>query len=599
MGCDTRNAAWRVVLSLAVAAGLTGHGISAQTTTSTQPQFKGIWEPVSFTEDLDLNDVFFVTADVGWAVGKSGTIIHTKNGGAKWTAQLGGDPASTDAEIKKLRFLDEYRGWAVQERKLLHTTHGQDWEEVPGRLPERLGDYTFVSPTRGVAAASSTIYQATPTEVFLTEDGGRSWRKVAQCQLRVMIDGVNRNVSCGISRIHFPTPDVGYLVGYSPCAGMGCGGPPVLGKTVDGGATWEFKLGPGDVASAQPEDAFFTDERHGIVKVGTYQHGKIFSTSDGGETWKGVVGSPGQWLRFADPEVGWAFEREQLSYTTDGGARWNSRPHRFPVEPEAISFPRRDRAYVVGEHGMVFRYSVVPAAKATPAGVMTTAAMPTFSSPLDGQVAQLEQVVDSLQAMVQLLPDTAKPTDQAAGAAGGAASDVAMTADTPLDTPQPAASAFTAKCCGKGFARIETMLGAIAVTLPQLMGNYKNTNLLLAAVRMLADLPGQFRSVKGGLAAFRTATDRGTAIAALAQVTAAIDTLKAQARAALQKELPPPAATGDAPEAESSSAQAVKETSAAVVESVTGNAVAKEKSKTADGNKKKLGGLLKRRLLSR
>jgi len=545
MSCEIRRRGWRLVLSVAVAAGLTTAS-AAQTPAAPKPQFKGIWEPVSFTEDLDLNDVFFVTAEVGWAVGEGGTIIHTKDGGATWTAQLGGDPASTDDKITMLRFVDEYRGWAVQGRKLLHTKNGAEWEEVPGALPERLGDYTFVSPTRGIAAASSTIYQATPTELFLTEDGGRSWKKVAQCALRVMIEGVNRNVTCGIARIHFPTPETGYLVGYPACEGMGCGGPPVLGKTVDGGATWEFKLGPGELASAQPQDVFFTDERNGVVRVGTSYAGKIFATSDGGETWKGVVGTPGQWLRFADPEVGWGFEREKMSFTTDGGARWNSRPHRFPAEPAAFSFPRRDRAYVVGEHGMVFRYSVVPAAKATPPAVLTTVAMPSFSSPLDGQVAQLEQVVDSLEQMVELLPESAPAPDKPGGAAGGATADVAAAGDAPLDAPLPAASAFTAKCCGKGSIRLEAMLGAIATTLPQLIGKYKNTNLLLAAVRMMADMPGQFRSVKSGLAAFRTATDRGTATAALAQVTAAIDSLKTQANAALQKQLPPPAGAEEA-----------------------------------------------------
>ena len=34
---------------------------------------KGIWEPVSYPQDLRLTDVFFVTS--GWAAGYGGTIL--------------------------------------------------------------------------------------------------------------------------------------------------------------------------------------------------------------------------------------------------------------------------------------------------------------------------------------------------------------------------------------------------------------------------------------------------------------------------------------------------------------------------------------------
>ena len=70
--------------------------LDAQRTAAAKPAFKGIWEPVSYSEDLDLADVYFVTIDVGWAAGEAGTIIKTTDGGATWTPVLGGDPASTE-----------------------------------------------------------------------------------------------------------------------------------------------------------------------------------------------------------------------------------------------------------------------------------------------------------------------------------------------------------------------------------------------------------------------------------------------------------------------------------------------------------------------
>jgi hypothetical protein len=74
-------------------------------------------------------------------------------------------------------------------------------------------------------------------------------------------------------------------------------------------------------------------------------------------------------MAFADPEVGWAFGANKMSFTTDGGTRWNSRTIAFPAEVTAFSLPRRDRGYVVGEHGMIYRYRIVPSAQNVPKSI--------------------------------------------------------------------------------------------------------------------------------------------------------------------------------------------------------------------------------------
>ena len=77
----------------------------AQKTAGTPPKFKAIWEPVNYKEDLNLTDVYFVSALEGWVAGEHGTILHTKDGGDTWTAQVGGDPQSADDPIEQLRHL--------------------------------------------------------------------------------------------------------------------------------------------------------------------------------------------------------------------------------------------------------------------------------------------------------------------------------------------------------------------------------------------------------------------------------------------------------------------------------------------------------------
>ena len=323
-----------------------------------QPRFKGIWEPVSYPEDVKLLDVFFVTADEGWVVGgrgenSGGIILHTSDGGTHWDNQYG-DPASSEGGVSHLRFLDATHGWAMQwtgqAARLLHTRDGKNWI-LSGTIAEHARDYMFTSDTNGVAIDGGRLLQ--------TRDGGRRWTQVNQCEVNLQVDGLAHRTDCTWMRVQFLTPLVGYATGFSV---VGVSGGPaqrfvVLGKTGDGGATWT--LTPNEVTN-DTQDAFFIDENTGYIRVGAGDTGQLFKTTDGGQTWTGMAASPGERLQFADPEVGWSLRYNKVSFTTDGGNRWNSREYPFPAHVETFSLPRRDRGYIMGDHGMIYRYRIVP-----------------------------------------------------------------------------------------------------------------------------------------------------------------------------------------------------------------------------------------------
>jgi len=58
---------------------------------------------------VDVNDVVFVDASRGWAVGDFGAIWHTRNAGETWVRQASG----TRELLRGVDFLDEERGWVV------------------------------------------------------------------------------------------------------------------------------------------------------------------------------------------------------------------------------------------------------------------------------------------------------------------------------------------------------------------------------------------------------------------------------------------------------------------------------------------------------
>jgi hypothetical protein len=86
--------------------------VGAQRAQVEKPKFKAIWEPVNYPQDASLRDVFFVGADLGWAVGsvssdagEGGVILHTADGAQHWDVQLG-DPHSATRGFEELFYLD-------------------------------------------------------------------------------------------------------------------------------------------------------------------------------------------------------------------------------------------------------------------------------------------------------------------------------------------------------------------------------------------------------------------------------------------------------------------------------------------------------------
>jgi photosystem II stability/assembly factor-like uncharacterized protein len=320
-----------------------------------KPKFKAIWEPVNFKQDIKLTDVHFVSEQVGWVSGANGTLLKTTDGGDTWTVVLGGDSASKDTPITHLRFVSETQGWAVKATgKLLRTTDGTNWEEF-GRMGEEYGyyyDYKFVSPASAVQIVKEGTYLARTT------DGGKTWKTALKsCTASLEIEGLARQVRCYPKNLFFLSPTVGFAIGAAPEGITAV----VLLRTDDGGETWKtFSVIP-DVGHPHEshfwQGVVFTDENTGFVILP--RGSKFLATSDGGKTWRGVIANVKGELKFAGP-VGWSFEKNNLTYTTDGGKRWATTALRFPTNVTAFSLPTAQRGYVVGDHGMIYRYRIVP-----------------------------------------------------------------------------------------------------------------------------------------------------------------------------------------------------------------------------------------------
>jgi len=88
------------------------------------------WEKMEKPQDKDLWDVQFINDKIGWASGDNGVILYTKDGGERWRRQ---DSVSTVA-LYGIYFLDERNGWAVGANGTIRATtnSGSIWASISG-----------------------------------------------------------------------------------------------------------------------------------------------------------------------------------------------------------------------------------------------------------------------------------------------------------------------------------------------------------------------------------------------------------------------------------------------------------------------------------
>jgi len=454
----------------------------AQTPAAAAPKYKGLWEPINYSEDLALTDVFFVTPEVGYVSGASGTILKTTDSGATWTAQLGGDPASEEGAIEDLFFVSPTVGWANQRgasiRHLYHTTDGENWSRI-GSVQDHYEEYAFSSETEGVFINDEVIWR--------TRDAGKTWTKVFFCESKVVIGGLTRQAQCYLHKVHFATSSVVYALGQGK---SGVDTAFVL-KSIDGGESWSV-VSVIEGESGTEGGLFFIDEQTGYFT--THYAKASFRSTDGGVTWTGMTATGvGRQIIFADPEVGWAMQYNVLSYTTDGGRRWASRTLAFPAMPNSFSFPRRDVAFAVGDHGMIYRYRVVPDATPAPARALAAPAMPSLDNAVLAQISTLETRLDKI--------DTAVDSGSAAGG----------WADPGLQTQ---------------IEQLQGTVDSVSAGVPQLGRKYRNLNMAMFGLKLLGDLTGQGSSLKDSFAGLRQAKNAADASAALTNLHTQLDGMK-------------------------------------------------------------------------
>jgi photosystem II stability/assembly factor-like uncharacterized protein len=308
--------------------------------------------PGSFLADAELNDVFFLDPDRGWAVGDRGAIWHTEDGGRHWRLQS----TPIACRLQAVWFVDDRRGWIVggwthpythrTTGVVLRTSDGgQRWEALPRLSLPKLRDVRFFDLRNGWAVGeSSALY---PVGVYRTDDGGLSWSSVPAAEGSSWLGG------------DFTDAQSGVVVGRQPAAARIQQHGAVAAEVPNWGTRTARCVCLNTAASSSANLPVVLGATGWLVGDG----GLVLKTKDGGRNWSApAVRLPGGMADYFDFQGVAVFGERvwivgdpgtRVLHSADGGRNWQVFDTGQPLPLRAVKFLDAHRGWAVGAMGTI------------------------------------------------------------------------------------------------------------------------------------------------------------------------------------------------------------------------------------------------------
>jgi photosystem II stability/assembly factor-like uncharacterized protein len=282
----------------------------------------GAWSFVNTGDHLCVNWLTMTDASSGFAVGQSGLILRTTDGGSTWVEQANGVSGSSFYGADVAGFDN---AWVAGDLGVLlcTTNGGATWVEQPTQTTRTLFSVSAVSTTVAwVAGDAGTLLKTT--------NGGATWT----------------SLPTGYGDIFFGVKFVdggnGWIVGDNGR----------ILHTTTGGASWVPQSG-GTTAALFYAD--FIDAQTGWCAGAG---GTILRTTDGGATWSpGMTGTATTlYLVTGSPASLWAVGDSGLViHSTDAGATWTSEFAKTGFDLFGLAAVSDSVAWISGDYGTILK----------------------------------------------------------------------------------------------------------------------------------------------------------------------------------------------------------------------------------------------------
>jgi photosystem II stability/assembly factor-like uncharacterized protein len=234
----------------------------------------------------------FVNSSTGFACGQGGIMLKTTDAGVNWQSVT----LPSDGMVLNLFFLNESKGWYIgfQENTLYKTTNGgESWNLVSSLSPRYVNKVWFLNDTIGFATGYYYLLRTT--------NGGLTWDEDQFCLMP--------------GSLHFIDNNIGLIAARG-----------AIQITPDGGQNWYRK--PLPVIEFSAKSIYAISLRYVYVS-GTISDSwgnrlnVLYKSSDRGDSWTmSVFDEPVTDIYFENPSSGWVCSGK-IYKTSDGGETWS------------------------------------------------------------------------------------------------------------------------------------------------------------------------------------------------------------------------------------------------------------------------------------
>jgi photosystem II stability/assembly factor-like uncharacterized protein len=126
------------------------------------------WGPQTSNTPQDLNSIHFADNTEGWVVGNYGIVLHTTSGGEYWEPQEIPPPVWTS--LNDVFFISDQVGWISGYHQVIHTEDGgENWVLMAEDISPSIRSIFFMDASHGWAACYTG-------GLFYTANGGSYWQ---------------------------------------------------------------------------------------------------------------------------------------------------------------------------------------------------------------------------------------------------------------------------------------------------------------------------------------------------------------------------------------------------------------------------------------
>lgn len=321
-----------------------------------------VWQPLESGTNADLHDLHFLDDDLGYVVGNAGTVLRTTDGGVTWTDAS----PETAGDLYGTYFWNSDEGIVVGSEGQVWRTEdgGASWTEVASGTAHSLFSVSFSGDVGIIGADRMTILRSA--------DGGQTWS---------VAEGGDMSAGFPYYGAHMLNETDGFVGGKNAIF------QPIVGRTQDGGAGWDYAVFYLNGNEGELRDIHFVDEQQGAAVAVLWDGTGAFTrTVDGGQTWATTVLAPRLYAVdvSADGSGLVAGSDGAVMSTEDGGMSWNEEESGVAVDLRGLAVPSATIAYAVGLGGTVVKRAVTSTAGSEAPGQAGVHLFQSYPNPSSG-----------------------------------------------------------------------------------------------------------------------------------------------------------------------------------------------------------------------